>query len=52
MVGQRNWLFADPPAGAQTSTNLYSLLQTCRAAGINTYDDLVALFKALPAARS
>ena len=52
VVGRRNWLFADTPAGAQASANLYSLLQTCRAAGINTYDYLVALFKALPHAQT
>ena len=47
-VGRRNWLFADAVVGAQASANLYSLLQTCRANGVNTYEYLKALFTALP----
>lgn len=31
-------------------SNLYSLLQTCRANGVNTYEYLKALFVALPKA--
>jgi transposase len=52
VIGRNNWLFADTPAGAHASANLYSLLQTCRANGVNTYEYLKALFKALPAART
>jgi len=48
VVGRKGWLFADTPAGAQASANLYSLLQTCRANGVNTYEYLKALFTALP----
>ena len=50
VIGRKGWLFADTPAGAQASANLYSLLQTCRANGVNTYEYLRALFKALPTA--
>lgn len=50
VVGRKGWLFADTPAGAQASANLYSLLQTCRANGVNTYDYLKVLFAALPRA--
>ena len=50
VVGRKGWLFADTPAGAQASANLYSLLQTCRANGVNTYEYLRALFTALPKA--
>jgi transposase len=50
VVGRKGWLFADTPAGAQASANLYSLLQTCRASGVNTYEYLKALFIALPQA--
>ena len=52
VVGRKGWLFADTPAGAQASANLYSLLQTCRANGVNTYEYLRALFEALPKATS
>jgi transposase len=50
VIGRKGWLFADTQAGAQASANLYSLLQTCRVNGVNTYDYLKALFVALPAA--
>jgi len=50
VIGRKGWLFADTPAGAQASANLYSLLQTCRANGVNTYEYLKALFAALPKA--
>jgi transposase len=52
VVGRNNWLFSDTVAGAKASANLYSLLQTCRANAVNTYDYLTALFTALPLART
>jgi len=45
---RNNWLFADPLAGAQASANLNSLLQTCRANGVNSYEYLKVLFMVLP----
>ena len=51
-VGRRNWLFADTVAGANSSANLYSLLQTCRVNGIDGYRYLRALFGALPRAKT
>nr|MDQ2734236.1 IS66 family transposase [Pseudomonadota bacterium] len=50
VVGRRNWLFADTVAGANASANLYSLLQTCKASGIDGYAYLRALLVALPSA--
>ena len=52
VVGRRNWLFADTVAGAQASANLYSLVETCKANGIDPYAYLVSLFRKLPAAHS
>ena len=49
-VGRRNWLFADTVAGANASANLYSLLQTCLANGIDGYRYLKALLVELPKA--
>jgi transposase len=51
-VGRRNWLFSDTVAGATASANLYSLLQTCIANGINGYQYLSELLVALPRART
>ena len=39
-------------AGAQASANLYSLLQTCAANGIDGYAYLRALLSALPMAKT
>ncbi|MBA3589788.1 transposase domain-containing protein, partial [Methylibium sp.] len=39
-------------AGANASANLYSLLQTCRANGIDGYQYLKALLIELPKARN
>jgi transposase len=52
VVGRRNWLFADTVGGANASANLYSLIETCKANGIDPYGYLVALFRALPSART
>jgi hypothetical protein len=48
VVGRRNWLFADTVGGATASANLYSLIETAKANGIEPYRYLCALFAALP----
>lgn len=48
VVGRRNWLFADTVGGATASANLYSLIETAKANGIEPYRYLRALFAALP----
>jgi transposase len=50
VVGRRNWLFADTQGGAKASANLYSLIETCKANGIEPYRYLCVLFRALPRA--
>jgi transposase len=52
VIGRRNWLFSDTVAGAQASANLYSLLQTCAANGIDGYAYLRVLLTALPSAQT
>ncbi|PYE72706.1 IS66 family transposase, partial [Xylophilus ampelinus] len=52
VVGRRSWLFADTVAGANASANLYSLIETAKANGIEPYGYLVALFKKLPLAQT
>jgi hypothetical protein len=52
VVGRRNWLFADTVGGANASANLYSLLQTCAANGIDGYRYLRALLVELPQAKT
>ncbi|MFT5394654.1 MAG: transposase [Gammaproteobacteria bacterium] len=36
-VGRRNWLFSDTVAGAKSSANLYSSIETARANGLDPY---------------
>ncbi|WP_373419927.1 IS66 family transposase [Burkholderia glumae] len=50
VVGRKGWLFSDTVAGAQASANLYSLVETCKANGIEPYRYLVWLFTRLPLA--
>jgi len=52
VVGRRNWLFADTVAGAHASANLYSLVETCKANGVDPYPYLVSLFGKLPFAQT
>lgn len=48
VVGRRNWSFVDTVAGAEASANLYLLLQTCKANGIDGYAHLQKLLVELP----
>lgn len=52
VVGRKNWLFCDTPAGAEASAGLYSLIETAKANGLNIIEYLKALFKRLPYAES
>ena len=51
-VGRKNWLFANSQAGAKASANLYSLIQTAKANGLNPYEYLKTIFNALPNANT
>jgi hypothetical protein len=50
VIGRKNWLFSDTVKGAQASANLYSLIETAKANGIEPYAYLCAVFTALPTA--
>ena len=52
VIGRKNWLFSDTPAGATASANLYSLVETAKANGHEPYAYLRHIFKELPAASS
>ena len=51
-VGRRNWLFHDTVAGAQASANLYGLIETAKACGLEPYHYLRRIFTDLPKART
>jgi transposase len=52
VIGRKNWLFADTPKGAMASANLYSLVESAKANGIEPWRYLEAVFEQLPAAKS
>lgn len=50
-IGRKNWMFSKSQAGAKASANLYSLIETTKANGLNVYDYLTLIFKELPNAQ-
>jgi transposase len=50
VVGRKNWLFSDTIAGAKASANLYTLIETAKANGMEPYRYLAHLFAELPKA--
>jgi transposase len=50
VIGRKNWLFSDTPKGAQASAQLYSLIETTKANGLEPFSYLSHVFKELPAA--
>jgi transposase len=52
VVGRKNWLFSDTVAGAKASANLYSLIETAKACGVEPYQYLRHIFARLPLART
>lgn len=51
-ITKRLRLFCDTVAGANASANLYSLVETAKAGGVDAHQYLVALLKALPLAQT
>ena len=52
VIGRNNWLFSDTVHGAQTSANLYSLIETARLNGQEPYAYLCRVFEQLPKAHT
>lgn len=50
VIGRKNWLFSDTPAGAHASAKLYSIVETAKAAGLEPYAYLRHIFEKLPQA--
>jgi transposase len=50
VIGRKNWLFSDTPAGAHASARLYSIVETAKAAGLEPYAYLRHVFEKLPQA--
>ncbi len=52
VIGRKNWLFSNSVRGAKASANLYSLIETAKANGLNPYDYLKRVFTDLPNAET
>jgi len=50
VLGRKNWLFSASVKGVKASANLYSLIETAKANGLEPYDYLRNLFTELPKA--
>ena len=48
VVGRKGWLLADTVRGAQARANLYSLIETAKANGLEPYAYLRLVFTELP----
>ena len=48
VIGRKAWLFSDTPKGAQASAIHYSLIETAKANGLEPYEYLTQVLKALP----
>jgi transposase len=47
-IGRKNWLFSASVKGAKASANLYSLIETAKANGLEPYAYLKHIFTELP----
>jgi transposase len=47
-IGRKNWTFSQSQAGARASANLYSLIETAKANGVNPQEYLREVFTRLP----
>lgn len=48
VVGRKGWLFSDTVPGAVASANLYSIVETCKANGVEPHAYLTRLLERLP----
>ncbi|HAN69834.1 MAG TPA: IS66 family transposase [Halieaceae bacterium] len=48
VLGRKNWLFSDSVAGVKASANLYSLIETAKASGLEPYTYLRHIYTQLP----
>ncbi len=51
-IGRKNWMFSVTPAGATASANIYSLVESARANGLDPFDYLGKVFENLPKAQT
>jgi transposase len=52
VLGRKNWLFCQSPAGAESSCGMYSLIETAKENGLKSFDYLRELFERAPLAQT
>ncbi|MBF0429277.1 MAG: IS66 family transposase [Magnetococcales bacterium] len=52
VVGRKNWLFSNSVRGAEASANLYSLIETAKANGLEPFAYLCHVFECIPVAQT
>lgn len=52
VIGRKNWLFANSTQGAKASANLYGLIETAKAHGLNPDTYLTQIYRALASAKT
>ena len=50
VVGRKNWLFSQTAKGASASADMYSLVETAKANGLDVFEYLSWLFRQITAA--
>ena len=48
VMGRKNWLFANTPGGAQTSSVIYSLIETAKENGLDPHRYLLWVLQTAP----
>lgn len=51
-IGRKNWMFSVTASGATASANIYSLVETAKANGLDPFDYLNLVFEKLPTAQT
>jgi transposase len=52
VIGRKNWLFSKSQKGAEASSIIFSIIETCKANNVNTYNYLRYLFENIHKAKS
>jgi hypothetical protein len=47
-IGRKNWLFAGSPRGGRAAATFFSLLESARRAGVNTFEYMKNVLTRLP----
>lgn len=50
VIGRKNWLFSQTPKGASASADMYSLVETAKANGLDVFEYLSWLFRQITTA--